>query len=122
MSHSYPTTRFSLLILAADQDRGKALAMLAPDAKPAALGDWWLRLMRFELSAAVPTIAVSTYSTHFHSSSERMPTYAALYRPHEQPTMSDPAFLGEENFTLRLEDFRQRFGPDRKSTRLNSSH
>src|SRR3546814_6133582 len=77
--------------------------MLAPDAKPAALGDGWLRLMRFDLSAAVPTIAVSTYSTHFHSSSERMPTYAALYRPHEQPTMSDPAFLGAENFTLRLE-------------------
>src|SRR3546814_15332893 len=73
--------------------------------------------MRFDLSAAVPTIAVSTYSTHFHSSSERMPTYAALYRPHEQPTMSDPAFLGEENFTLRLEDFRQRFGPARSEER-----
>src|SRR3546814_19377096 len=71
--------------------------------------------MRFDLSAAVPTIAVSTYSTHFHSSSERMPTYAALYRHHEQPTMSDPAFLGEENFTLRLEDFRQRFGPAQSS-------
>src|SRR3546814_9540288 len=48
-------------ILADYQDRGQALAMLAPDAKPAALGDGWLRLMRFDLSAAVPTIAVSTY-------------------------------------------------------------
>src|SRR3546814_8879742 len=64
-------------ILADYQDRGQALAMLAPDAKPAALGDGWLRLMRFDLSAAVPTIAVSTYSTHFHTSSERMPRSAA---------------------------------------------
>src|SRR3546814_18820514 len=84
-------------ILADYQDRGQALAMLAPDAKPAALGDGWLRLMRFDLSAAVPTIAVSTYSTHFHSSSERMTTYAALYRPQAQPTMRAPAFTGEEN-------------------------
>src|SRR3546814_11686172 len=95
--------------------------MLAPDAKPAALGDGWLRLMRFDLSAAVPTIAVSTYSTHFHSSSERMPTYAALYRPHEQPTMSDTAFLGEANFTLRLQDFRHRYGPAQSSKQLMRS-
>src|SRR3546814_4913421 len=50
-------------ILADYQDRGQALAMLAPDAKPAALGDGWLRLMRFDLSAAVPTIARSEEHT-----------------------------------------------------------
>src|SRR3546814_13058298 len=61
-------------ILADYQDRGQALAMLAPDATPAALGAGWLGLMRFDLSDAVPTIAVSPYSTHSQSSSDRIPT------------------------------------------------
>src|SRR3546814_5978912 len=67
-------------ILADYQDRGQALAMLAPDAKPAALGDGWLRLMRFDLSAAVPTIAVSTYSTPFHRSEEHKSELQSLMR------------------------------------------
>lgn len=101
-------------ILADYQDRGQALAMLAPSlapgAKPANLGDGWLRLMRFDFSKAVPAIEVSTYSTHFHTSSERMPIYAALYKSREKPSMSDAAFLEEDNFTLSLDDFKQRFG------------
>src|SRR3546814_15698190 len=98
-------------ILADYQDRGHALAMLAPDAKPASHGDAWLRLMRFDLSAAVPTIAVSTYSTHFHCSSERLPTSAALSTPHEQPLMSDPVSLGGEHCTLPLGVFRVNTAP-----------
>ncbi|NYI23612.1 serine/threonine protein phosphatase [Sphingobium indicum] len=96
-------------ILADYQDRGQILPMIAPGAPKAALGDGWLRLMKFDFSGEVPTVSVSTYSTYFHSSSDRMTSYSALYKEHEKLAASDAAFGAEDRFTLTLSDFRERF-------------
>ena len=33
------------------------------------------------------------------------------YKPNEQPQMTDEAFVAADDFVIRLEDFRTRFGP-----------
>ena len=97
-------------ILADYQDRGQS----ATDAggKPghaSYTGDGWLRLMRFDMSGAVPSVRVQTWSTHYKADSNAQPNYAAWYRPHEQPKMTDAEFLAADSFTIELADFRQRF-------------
>ncbi|EQB10779.1 Ser/Thr protein phosphatase [Sphingobium lactosutens DS20] len=104
-------------ILADYQDRGQLLPMIAPEAPKAALGDGWLRLMTFDFSTSNPTVSVQTYSTYFHTSSDRMTNYPTLYKQHEKPSESDGAFRTEENFTLNLADFNERFSKAKVGTK-----
>jgi 3',5'-cyclic AMP phosphodiesterase CpdA len=94
-------------ILADYQDRGQSVKDAG--GKPAYTGDGWMRLMEFDMGGAVPVVRVRTYSTHYKALSGAMPQYAAWYRPHEQPKMSDAEFLAAEEFSLSLGDFRKRF-------------
>jgi hypothetical protein len=60
----------------------------------AGVGDGWLRLMRFELGSAAPTIRVRTYSTHYRQFSVDAPGYAGWYRPTEKSGLSDDGSPG----------------------------
>ena len=77
---------------------------------PVGIGDGWLRLLNFDTASDPPTISVSTYSTYYDQTSGEMTDYAARYRDHEQPDMTDEQFLAAEEFEIVLEDFRSRFG------------
>jgi hypothetical protein len=79
------------------------------------LGDGWLRLMHFDMSAAVPKVHVRTYSTYFKKFSTELAEYAEWYKPGERPAYTDEEFLAEDDFVLELTDFRQRF--DRRDSR-----
>lgn len=94
------------------QSRRQVLTMLDPEGRvrSGGLGDGWLRLFTFDLGGSVPQVKVRTYSTYFNMFSSELPTYAAWYRPGEQPGMTDAEFLAAEEFTLQLDDFRTRFG------------
>jgi hypothetical protein len=76
---------------------------------PDAVGDGWMRLMRFDMDSKTPTVEVKTYSTHYKKFSGEMPEYVTWYRPNEQPAMTDAEFLAAEDFTIELADFRDRF-------------
>ena len=78
---------------------------------PVGLGDGWLRLLEFDTSSDPVTISMKTYSTHYKQFADEMPEYAATYRPHEQPMMTDEEFMAAEQYELVLDDFRSRFGP-----------
>jgi hypothetical protein len=102
-------------VLADYQDRGQVgidsgKPPLGPTGGPAPLGDGWLRLLHFDTEANPPTIAMRTFSTYYEKHSSELPTYAAWYREHEQPTMSDAEFLAAEEYEIVLDDFRARFG------------
>jgi len=103
-------------VLADYQDRGqvgldagqpKTTGMMGG---PVGIGDGWLRLLRFDTSVDPPTISMRTYSTHYGKYASEMPDYAARYRDHEQPDMTDAEFLAAEEYEFALEDFRARFG------------
>jgi hypothetical protein len=97
-------------ILADYQDRNQASKDAGLTGVAAAkLGDGWMRLMEFDFSAATPVVRVRTYSTHYKAFSTDAPQYAAWYKPTEKPELSDQDFLGEDQFTLELPDFRARF-------------
>jgi hypothetical protein len=101
-------------IMADYQDRGQSGIdkgqTITPNGQPIGLGDGWLRFLTFDMATDVPTVKVSTYSTYYKQLSGKMDTYAAWYRKHEQPTMSDEEFYAADDYTLQLENFRQRFG------------
>jgi len=98
------------------QDRNRAAVDAGLDAaKAPGLGDGWLRLMAFDMTGEVPTVRVRTYSTHFKRYASDEPNYALWYKPNEQPQMTDEEFLAQDEFTIRLEDFRARFGPGRSA-------
>lgn len=101
-------------ILADYQDRGQSGVDAGQPlhrmlGRPVGIGDGWLRRMTFDFSNEVPTLTVSTYSSHYAVESQELPGYAAWYREHEQRAMSDAQFLAADNFTLALTDFRERF-------------
>ncbi|MFK7895459.1 MAG: serine/threonine protein phosphatase [Myxococcota bacterium] len=103
-------------MLADYQDRGQAgLDAGQPRdrlfRRPVGLGDGWFRLLEFDLASAEPKLNVRTYSTHYNALSSELGTYAEWYKAHEQPKMSDAEFLATEEFTISLDDFRERFGP-----------
>ena len=81
-----------------------------PKAPFSAVGDGWMRLMQFDFSGATPRLTVRTYSTHYEQFARDHEAYVAHYRDHEQPGMSDADFIAEDEFTLDLDDFTQRFG------------
>lgn len=97
-------------ILADYQDRGQA-SIDAGQATNTNLGDGWYREMTFELAGDSPRVEIKTYSTHYRAYSSELPTYAQWYKPREQPGMTDEEFLRADEFTLELDDFRERFGP-----------
>lgn len=107
-------------VLADYQDRGQAgLDAGAPlggglGGGPTGLGDGWLRLLMFDTESDPPTISMRTFSTHYDAYSHELPTYAAWYRAHEQPGMTDAEFLAAEEYEIELADFRARFGPPRE--------
>lgn len=104
-------------ILADYQDRGQTSvdAGVPPGlrGRPVPIGDGWLRLMHFDLAGAVPSVQVKTCSPHYGRHSADMPEYAARYRAHEQPAMSDAEFRAADDYRFTLPDFRERFGPPR---------
>jgi hypothetical protein len=106
-------------VLADYQDRGQAAvdAGQAPGnfGRPAALGDGWYRLMTFDLAADPPRVRVTTYSSHYETSSVDLASYAEWYKPLEQPDASDAEFHASEDFVLVLGDFRERFGAPARS-------
>jgi hypothetical protein len=107
-------------MLADYQDRDQALRNVRGPNAPAlttgsiGLGDGWLRLLDFDLTGTVPRLQVRTYSTYFKARASELPNYAAWYKPREQPGMTDEAFLAEEEFSIELDDFVQRFGQPRR--------
>ncbi len=78
------------------------------------VGDGWLRLMTFDMSAGTPALRVRTYSSHYRRFSTEVPEYAAWYKPDEAPQLSDAAFHARDDFAIPLTDFRQRFGAPRR--------
>lgn len=73
------------------------------------IGDGWLRLMEFDMSAPTPLLRVRTYSTHYDAFSIDTPRYAAWYKAEEKPALDDEAFHRQDDFVLELTDFRDRF-------------
>lgn len=101
-------------ILSDYQDRRQVLKDKAGD-KGVGLGDGWMRLLQFDLDADKPSLRVRTYSTYYKAFSTDLPQYAEWYRPRERPTFLDEEFWAEDDFTIALDDFRQRFGaPSRR--------
>lgn len=74
------------------------------------VGDGWLRLMTFNLSSAVPSVRVRTYSSHYGKFSSDTPGYAEWYKAQEHPQMTDEQFRAADDFQIDLTDFRARFG------------
>lgn len=100
-------------VLADYQDRGQvAIEAGAPPGhfgRPVGIGDGWYRLMTFDLSADVPKIEVTTYSSHYETTSSDLDTYAAWYKRAERPTETDAEFHASDEFVIRMPDFRDRF-------------
>lgn len=82
-----------------------------PNGRQPGLGDGWYRELQFRLDAETPYVEVRTYSSHYQHYAGELPTYAQWYRALEQPQRDDAAFVQADEFTLQLDDFRQRFGP-----------
>jgi hypothetical protein len=106
---------FVYQILADYQDRGQSgvdagQALHPLLRRPVGIGDGWLRRMTFDFSQAMPTMAVKTYSSHYQINSQELKDYAKWYGAHEQPDMNEAQFIAADNFEVKLEDFRQRFG------------
>lgn len=111
-------------VLADYQDRGQAgLDAGQPrtaDGRIYAIGDGWFRLMTFDIAAAVPTLTVKTYSTHYDVFSDDLAQYAQWYKAAEQPGMSDQQFYQADSYRLELSDFRQRFGEPQSAGGLSA--
>ncbi len=102
-----------LQLLADYQDRGQAsldAGVPLVRGKPVPIGDGWVRLLTFDTAAEVPTLRVRTYSAHYRAFADELATYAAWYKPHEAPDLDDAAFVAKDSFSVRLPDFRARFG------------
>ncbi len=111
-------------VLADYQDRGQSLLDVDPSIRGTGdrligIGDGWLRLMQFDFSAEVPEISVRTYSPHYGGFSVDVEDYAKWYKDQEKPEVSDAEFMTADEFTLRLLDFRDRFGPGVSSAQLS---
>lgn len=110
-------------VLADYQDRGQAgLDAGQPrtaDGRIYAIGDGWFRLMQFDTAAAMPTVVVKTYSTHYDVLSDDLPQYAKWYKAVEQPAMTDEQFYQADSYTLELDDFRARFGEPQSANAIS---
>ncbi len=77
---------------------------------PVGIGDGWYRLMRFDLGAQPPRVEVRTYSSHYETTSRDLVSYAAWYKPHEKPKLSDLDFHATDHFDIEMPGFHQRYG------------
>ncbi len=77
------------------------------------VGDGWMRLMEFDLTPGDEKVHVRTYSTYFHADARDLPNYARWYKAVEHPDLTDEQFLDQDDFTLSLDDFPERFGKAR---------
>lgn len=105
-------------ILADYQDRGQSVIEAGGKPSsftgmPVGLGDGWFRLMTFDFSGEIPVLEVKTYSSHYKANATDVADYAAWYKKHEQPGMSDTEFVEADNFSVELLDFRERFDKTR---------
>lgn len=91
------------------QDRNQSALDAGMERAPG-IGDGWLRLMAFDMTGDTPVVRIRTYSTHYRRYASETPDYARWYKPNEQPQLTDEAFLAGDEFTIRLDDFRARFG------------
>ncbi|MEA1015545.1 serine/threonine protein phosphatase [Sphingosinicella sp. LY1275] len=97
-------------VMADFQDRSQ-VAKQAGVKSGGAIGDGWMRLLKFRLDDAKPNIEVRTYSTHYRKFSSELKDYAAWYKAREgQAALSDEAFLARDSFVIPLDDFHARFG------------
>lgn len=83
---------------------------LLGNGQAAGIGDGWYRELTFHLGGAVPTVNVKTRSSHYHTYSSALDSYAQWYKQVEQPAFSDEEFHAADDFTLTLADFYSRFG------------
>ena len=91
--------------------QGRGQTVIDAGAERTAVGDGWLRLLRFDLDGDRPRIGVRTYSTHYGKFASEIPAYAAWYKEHDrQAHLSDEEYLKREEFTIELGDFHRRFG------------
>ena len=91
--------------------QGRGQTVIDAGAERTAVGDGWLRLLRFDLDGDRPRIGVRTYSTHYGKFASEIPEYAAWYKEHDrQAHLSDEEYLKREEFTIELGDFHRRFG------------
>ena len=91
--------------------QGRGQTVIDAGAERTAVGDGWLRLLRFDLDGDRPRIGVRTYSTHYGKFASEIPAYAAWYKEHDrQAHLSDADYLKREEFTIELADFHRRFG------------
>jgi hypothetical protein len=103
-------------MLADYQDRGHAsldAGVPLVRGQPVAIGDGWLRLIAFDTRADSLAMQVRTYSPHYRAYANELPTYAAWYKPHEAPELSDADFVAKDEFSVAVPDFRARFGAPR---------
>lgn len=78
------------------------------------IGDGWLRMMTFDMGNATPKVRVRTYSTHYRKQSSDTAEYAAWYKAEEKPKLTDEQFHGQDDFSIDLAGFRERFAPSQK--------
>lgn len=91
------------------QSRKQALKAAAPEAKVLdGLGDGWIRLLTFDLGAAMPRLRLRAYSAHYKAFASDLPHYAQWYG-HEHPEMTPTEFLALDETEILLDDFRERF-------------
>jgi hypothetical protein len=92
------------------QNRRQTAKAAGRDKPGEGIGDGWLRLMTFEMGAAVPVVRVRTYSSHYKKFSTELSEYPAWYKADEKPQLTDAEFHAQDDFRLELTDFRARFG------------
>lgn len=102
-------------LLADYQSRGQSALdagaqPMAPGQRAPAVGDGWFRLLEFDLGGEVPRLRVRTYSSHYGRYASDTPEYAQWYLAQEHPGMTPAQFLAQDEFELKLTDFRSRFG------------
>ena len=114
-------------ILADYQDRGQIGidAGQAPNrltGKPVGIGDGWYRLMHFDLNRKSPSITVRTYSSYYGKHSRDVERYAAWYKQHEKPDLSDASFHAADDYRIELENFHPRFAKTSETKQSLGSH
>jgi len=101
-------------ILSDYQDRGQAGLdagqPLGRTGSISGIGDGWFREMIFYVNGDNARVDIRTFSSHYRNYSNDLETYAAWYKEHEKPDMSDEQFLDADQYTISLTDFRARFG------------
>lgn len=91
--------------------QGRGQTVIDAGAERTAVGDGWLRLLRFDLDSDRPGIEVRTYSTHYDKFASEIPNYGAWYKAHDrQAHLSDEDYLKREEFAIELTGFHGRFG------------